>query len=53
MNNKIMKTAIFAFLLGSSLAFADSGKVTISSPADGAMVDSKTHQVELRGGARP
>jgi hypothetical protein len=41
MNNKIMKTAIFAFLLGSSLAFADSGKVTISSPADGAMVDSK------------
>ena len=41
MNNKIIKTAIFAFLLGSSMAFAASGKVTISSPADGAMVGSK------------
>jgi hypothetical protein len=39
--NKILKTAIFALLLGSSVAFAASGKVTISSPADGAMVDSK------------
>ncbi|MFZ2301346.1 MAG: hypothetical protein WAW10_05695 [Gallionella sp.] len=41
MNNKIMKAAIFSFLLGSSMAFAVNGKVTISAPADGAMVGSK------------
>jgi hypothetical protein len=41
MNTKIMNATIFAILLGSSMAYAASGKVTISSPADGAMVGSK------------
>ena len=41
MSSKIMQTTFFSLLLGSSVAFAASGKVTISSPADGAMVDSK------------
>ncbi|SPJ16928.1 conserved exported hypothetical protein [Burkholderiales bacterium] len=41
MKSKIVKTVIFAFLLASNMAFAASGKVTISSPADGAMVNSK------------
>ena len=40
MNNKLLKLALFAFLFGSSVAFAASGKITITSPADGAMVGS-------------
>jgi hypothetical protein len=42
MNKQMLKTALVVALLGgSSLAFAAEGKVTISSPADGAMVSSK------------
>jgi hypothetical protein len=40
MNANILKLVIFAFIFGSNLAFSDTGKVTIISPADGAMVDS-------------
>lgn len=46
MNNKILKPILFAFLFGSSMAFAASGKVTITSPADGAMVGS-TDNIKL------
>ena len=42
MNNKILASILSAFLFGSSMAFAASGKVTITSPADGAMVDSNS-----------
>ncbi|SPE21354.1 conserved exported hypothetical protein [Burkholderiales bacterium] len=42
MNNKIIRTVVLTALLGgSSLVLAAGGKVTISSPADGATVDSK------------
>ena len=40
MNKKILKTTIFVFLFGSSMAFAASGKITITSPTEGAMVGS-------------
>ena len=40
MKNKIMQTMTLALLCGSSMAFAASGKVTITSPADGAMIGS-------------
>ncbi|MBI3902044.1 MAG: hypothetical protein HY306_03745 [Nitrosomonadales bacterium] len=40
MNNKIFVAAVAVFIFGSPLAFAEAGKVTISSPADGATVDS-------------
>ena len=40
MNNKILKPVTLAFLFGSSMASAASGKITITSPADGAMVGS-------------
>ena len=39
-NSNILSLIIVTFLLGANLAFADTGKVTIISPADGAMVDS-------------
>ena len=41
MSNKILKPVLFAFLFGSSMAFAAAGKVTITSPMDGSMVGSK------------
>ncbi len=40
MKNKIMQATIFALLCGSGMAFAASGKITITSPADGAMIGS-------------
>ena len=40
MNSNVLKSMVFAFLLGANLAFAETGKITIISPADGAMVDS-------------
>ena len=43
MNNKILKLILFIFLFGSSMAFAASGKVTITSPTDGAMVGSSNN----------
>lgn len=46
MNNKILKPILFAFLCGSSMAFAAGGKVTITSPADGATVGS-TDNIKL------
>ncbi len=47
MNNNIFKPVIFAFVFWGNLAFADTGKVTIISPADGAMVDSY-YKTELK-----
>ncbi|HXW64539.1 MAG TPA: hypothetical protein VEK74_05615 [Burkholderiaceae bacterium] len=41
MNKRISKIALLSLLFASSGAIAD-GKVTITSPADGAMVDSKS-----------
>ena len=41
MKNKIVQATVFALLCWSSIAFAASGKITITSPADGAMVGSK------------
>lgn len=52
MSNTILKSVIFAFIFGSNLAFADMGKVTIISPADGAMVDSY-YKTELKYEATP
>lgn len=40
MLDNFIKSVILVFLCGSGLAFADAGKVTIFSPADGAVVDS-------------
>lgn len=40
MNNKILTPILSVFLFGSGMAFAAGGKVTITSPADGAMVGS-------------
>ncbi|MES1983030.1 MAG: hypothetical protein V4443_11220 [Pseudomonadota bacterium] len=40
MNNKLMGTVLFAMLLGATSAYAADGKVTISSPANGATVSS-------------
>jgi hypothetical protein len=40
-NIKVRKLVCFTLICGSGVAFATSGKVTISSPADGAMVGSK------------
>jgi hypothetical protein len=37
MNTRILAPVMFAMLLGSTSAFAAAGKVTISSPKDGAM----------------
>ena len=42
MNNKNLASIFSVFLFGSSMAFAASGKVTITSPADGAMVGSNS-----------
>ncbi len=52
MNTKILAPAFFAFLLGSGSAFAVDGKVTISSPANGASV-SQHDNVELSYEAVP
>jgi hypothetical protein len=52
MKSNILKVIIFGFTFGSSQAFADTGKVTIISPADGAMVDS-TYKTELKYEAIP
>jgi hypothetical protein len=52
MNSKILKSVIFTFILGSNLAFAETGKVTIISPADGAMVDSH-YKIEVKYDAIP
>jgi hypothetical protein len=52
MNNKILVPVFFAFLLGSASALAADGGVTISSPANGAMV-SKDSNVELNYEATP
>ena len=52
MNSNILKLVIFAFTFGSNLAFADVGKVTILSPADGAMVDSH-YKTEVKYEAIP
>jgi hypothetical protein len=52
MNAHILKTLIITFLLGSNLALADNGKVTILSPMDGAMVES-TDKTELEYEATP
>lgn len=41
MNGRIMKSAVVVLFLGSGIAFAASGKVTISAPADGAMFGAK------------
>lgn len=41
MNTQILAPVFFAFLLGSASAFAATGSVTISSPADGAVVTPK------------
>lgn len=41
MKTKIAQATIFLFFLGTSMAFAANGKVTISSPADGAMVGAR------------
>lgn len=40
MKNEIGSAVFFLLLFGSGAAFASNGKVTISSPADGAMVGS-------------
>jgi hypothetical protein len=40
MNSNLLNPLILALLFGSNLAIAETGKVTIISPADGAMVDS-------------
>lgn len=40
MNKKILQPILFAFLFGSSLVYAAGGKVTITSPVDGATVNS-------------
>ena len=40
MDNKILPTVFFAFLLASGITFAATGKITITSPAEGAMVGS-------------
>ncbi len=40
MNNKIFKSLFFTFFFWSSTVFAASGKVAITSPADGAMIGS-------------
>jgi hypothetical protein len=40
MNSKLISTVLITFLLGATTAFAAAGKVTISSPADGATVSS-------------
>ena len=52
MNNRILPAAFFAFLLGSGAAFAATGKITISSPADGATVGSGD-KIKLRYEAIP
>ncbi|MGC2458481.1 MAG: hypothetical protein WA435_10860 [Gallionellaceae bacterium] len=52
MNNNILKAVIFAFIFVSGLAFAEAGKVTIVSPADGAIVDSH-NKIELKYEAIP
>lgn len=52
MNNNVLKLVIFAFFFGSNLAFADMGKVTIISPADGTMVDSY-NKIEVKYEAIP
>ena len=38
--NKISHLLVFGILFAASAAFADEGKVTISSPADGAVISS-------------
>jgi len=40
MNRNILRSVIAAFIFVSNLAIAETGKVTIISPTDGAMVDS-------------
>ena len=40
MNNRITELVLFTFLFGSGVVFAAGGKVTITSPADGAVVGS-------------
>lgn len=52
MNSKILKPVIFALIFGSNLAFAEAGKVTIISPADGTMVDSR-YKTEVKYEAVP
>ena len=52
MNSNIFKLIIFAFIFGANPVFADAGKVTILSPADGAMVDSY-YKTEVKYEAMP
>ncbi|HLP97097.1 MAG TPA: hypothetical protein VK149_01495 [Sideroxyarcus sp.] len=52
MKNTMLKPALFAILLGSGVAFAATGKVSITSPMEGAMVNSKD-KVELKYEADP
>ena len=52
MDSRILVPVFFALLLSSAGAFAAEGKVTISSPANGAMV-SKDNNVELSYEAVP
>jgi hypothetical protein len=52
MNTRFLAPVLFSFLLGSAGAFAADGKVTISSPADGAVVSPKD-DVELSYEAIP
>lgn len=51
-NKKILSSLIFIFALGANLAFAESGKVTIIAPMDGATVDSH-NKTELKYEAIP
>jgi sulfur carrier protein ThiS len=41
MKAKMLKPVIFSILLGSGIAYAAGGKVTISAPMEGAMVGTK------------
>jgi len=52
MNTKNLITVFFASFILSNVAFADDGKVVISSPANGAMFN-KTENVELMYEAQP
>ena len=52
MRNNTRISIVLALIFGANLAFADSGKVTIMSPKDGAMIDS-AYKTEVKYEANP
>ena len=52
MNNSVLNLALFAFISGPNMVLANNGSVTITSPANGAVIESY-YKTEVKFEASP